>query len=138
MGMARWIKSLLCKADSLSSDLQTHGKLEEVAQAWAIPVHTYREMGGKDRRVTHQNPGRQLDRHTPQRATRDLCPPDGRRGPTLEVLCPSMWWSNGGGVWGFLLRIGPVYPGQSHTTGGEGADSGGCPCAVAPALLPAI
>lgn len=64
--MARWIKSLLCKADDLSSDLPTHEKLEEVAQACAIPVHTYWEMGGKDRRVTLQNPGRQLDRHMPQ------------------------------------------------------------------------
>lgn len=63
MGMARWIKSLLCKADNLSSDLPTHEKLEEVAHACAIPVHTYREMGGKDRRVIQQNPGRQLDRH---------------------------------------------------------------------------
>lgn len=75
-------------------------------------------------------------RYSEQQET--LCPPDRRRGPTLEVLCPSMWWGDGGSVWGFLLRIGPVYPGQSHTTCGERADSGGCPFDVAPALLPAI
>lgn len=66
VGTTRWIKSLLCKVDNLSSDLPTHEKLEEVAQACANPVHAYWEMGGNDGRVTLQNPGRQLDRHMPQ------------------------------------------------------------------------
>lgn len=139
MGMAPWIKSLLYKAGNLSSDLQTHEKPDEAAQACAVPVHTCRKMGGRDPRV----------RRTRERASQPgtcigeqqetLCQLAGSRGPTLEVvLCPSMWRDDGDEVWGFPLHTGPVYPVKSHTAGGEGADSGGCPFTVAPALLPAV